>query len=137
MSEENNNYFFALREHADLCENKLNYFSKKLAANTLSDDDYFAIERLLQILIEAAIGVSKHMVRAYGQTPLVSAYDNFQILADHKVLSSKELATWKSIVGLRNVLLHDYLRVDRNIVTSVLKKHLYLLVSAFIKKRSD
>ncbi len=77
------------------------------------------------------------MVRAYGQTPLVSAYDNFQILADHKVLSSKELATWKSIVGLRNVLLHDYLRVDRNIVTSVLKKHLYLLVSAFIKKRSD
>jgi uncharacterized protein YutE (UPF0331/DUF86 family) len=45
----------------------------------------------------------------------------FEILAQHQILETEALTGWRKVIGLRNVLVHDYLNVDPDIIRSVIK----------------
>ena len=62
----------------------------------------------LQILIENAIGKTKHLIKASGETVPVSAYDSFASLHAKKHISDAELQQWNAAVGLRNRIVHGY-----------------------------
>ena len=91
-----------------------------LALRTLSNLEYRAAERILQVSIEASIGVAKHWAKTLaGHTPQ-DAYQAFEILAQRGELSPDTLIGWRKIIGLRNALVHDYLNIDPEIIRSVI-----------------
>lgn len=100
---------------------------------TFNNRDYYATERLLQVLVEACIGISKHWLKALKKTVPNDAYKTFELLVQFNLLPESDLTTWRKIIGLRNALVHDYLNLDRRIVLSVLREKHYLKLNQFIK----
>ncbi len=133
MAKEKNNYQASILEHTEQCIHKLDNFFTLLSKEKLTDTDYLAIERLLQVLIEAGIGFAKQWLKHLGKPVHINAYENMQALCDLDLMDDKELTTWKSMIGLRNVLVHDYLNIDRNIIQAVLKQQAYHAVIQFIQ----
>jgi uncharacterized protein YutE (UPF0331/DUF86 family) len=75
-----------------------------------------ACERLLQIAIEAVIDIC-HMFLRKLRLGLPSEEDDvFEKLSQAGVVLSQMVATLKRMKGLRNILLHEYGRVDDRIV---------------------
>jgi uncharacterized protein YutE (UPF0331/DUF86 family) len=75
-----------------------------------------ACERLLQIAIEAVIDIC-HMFLRELRLGLPSEEDDvFEKLSQAGVISSQMVATLKRMKGLRNILVHEYGRVDDRIV---------------------
>ncbi len=95
--------------------------------------DYYATERLLQVLVEACIGISKHWLKSLKKTVPNDAYKTFELLVQFNLLPESDLTTWRKIIGLRNALVHDYLNLDRRIVLSVLREKHYFQLNDFIK----
>ena len=85
---------------------------------------YGNAERYLQLAIQAVLDVSNHIVADMSLNLPSDSKELFQLLATHKVLPvplSKKLA---SMAGLRNVLVHEYLEIDRRRVYRVLRDEL-------------
>jgi uncharacterized protein YutE (UPF0331/DUF86 family) len=71
-----------------------------------------AVERWLQLSIEACIDIATHVVAAEGWTPAGSARDAFLVLANHGKVPLDLAQRLGSAAGMRNVLVHDYVAVD-------------------------
>jgi uncharacterized protein YutE (UPF0331/DUF86 family) len=71
-----------------------------------------AVERWLQIAIEACLDVAYHVVAAEGWTPPDIGRAAFMTLAAHGRLSPELAARLGRAVGLRNLLGPDYVAVD-------------------------
>ena len=71
-----------------------------------------AVERWLQVAIEACMDVAYHVVASQGWTPPESARAAFGALAAHGMLPSDLTHRLGSAAALRNVLVHDYVSID-------------------------
>ncbi|MFQ2707418.1 type VII toxin-antitoxin system HepT family RNase toxin [Aeromonas caviae] len=115
-----NAYIGALRISLSRYQAELSEIRAILAQRALSNLEYRAAERTMQVSIEACIGVAKHWARALaGHTPQ-DAYQAFEILAQRGELPPDTLIGWRKIIGLRNALVHDYLNIDPEIIRSVI-----------------
>ena len=63
----------------------------------------------LQVLVEACIGAAKRWVKHLGLAVPLDAYPCFEKLVEKGRTSPHAADAWRRIVGLRNVLVHDYL----------------------------
>lgn len=127
-----NNYLAAVREHASTCVRDLKVYSTHLKQGQLSQTEYYAAERLLQVLIESAIGLCKNWVKEIDHIPPGEAYANFNRLYEKKIISHDQLEQWRKIIGLRNVLVHDYLKIEPRVIEGVLKNELYHFILNFM-----
>lgn len=91
-----------------------------------SFDDYVrsiekrrACERLLQIAVEAVIDICAMLVQGLRLGLPAEEDDVFEKLAQHGVLSQKMVETLRRMKGFRNILVHEYGRVDDRIVFDV------------------
>jgi len=75
-----------------------------------------ACERLLQSAIEATIDICHMFVRTMRLGLPSEENDIFEKLSQAGVISPQMVATLKRIKGLRNILVHEYSRVDDRIV---------------------
>jgi len=75
-----------------------------------------ACERILQIAIEATIDICHMFVRGMRLGLPSEEDDVFEKLSQAGVISSQMVATLKRMKGLRNILVHEYGRVDDHIV---------------------
>ncbi len=91
-----------------------------VAERPLSNLEYRAAERTLQVAIEACIGIAKHWAKALAGHSPQDAYQAFEILVQRGELSADGLSGWRKIIGLRNALVHDYLNIDPEIIRSVI-----------------
>lgn len=98
----------------------------------LKNRDYYATERLLQVLIEACIGISKHWLKFLGKTVPNDAYKSFELLVSNELLTVTELIKWRKIIGLRNALVHDYLNLEKETILDVLQQGYYQQLEQFI-----
>jgi uncharacterized protein YutE (UPF0331/DUF86 family) len=71
-----------------------------------------AVERWVQLAIEACIDVATHVIAEEGWTPPASGRDAFVVLAAHGRLSLDLSRRLGQAVGMRNILVHDYVAVD-------------------------
>lgn len=73
-------------------------------------------ERYLQIAIQAVLDICNHIVADLGlEAP--SEYSQVpEILANQKILPKQLSKRMASMIGLRNILVHEYLKVDRRLV---------------------
>jgi uncharacterized protein YutE (UPF0331/DUF86 family) len=137
ISPELQTYLHELQAHAENIVSELDEISELSATANLSNRDFYAAERVLQVLTEACIGSAKHWVKFLNKTAPVDAYQAFELLLSLGRLSHQELPTWKRIIGMRNALAHDYLNVDRQIVLGVLQQQAYRQLLVFIRRAGD
>lgn len=87
-------------------------------------EHYGSAERFLQLAIEAITDLGNHVV-ADLRLGVVNWYSDIPtILAEHQYIDTELRERWIQIIGFRNVLVHDYLDVDRKIVYEVLQHRL-------------
>lgn len=104
--------------------------------NTLNPFEYAACERFLQILIESGIGLAKQWLKHLKKPVKSDAYSNFEELYSYKYIGSQDLSLWRSAIGLRNALVHEYLEIDRNVITELLTSMKYREILQFILNSS-
>jgi uncharacterized protein YutE (UPF0331/DUF86 family) len=78
----------------------------------------------LQRAIQATIGLSSHLILGRGWGLPDSLKAHFQILADQKVVSPELATHLRAMVGFRNIAVHDYDRLDREILKGILRDRL-------------
>ncbi len=88
----------------------------------------------LQVLIENAIGKSKHLLKLTGEPVPVSAYDAFASLERHGNITLPELTQWNAAIGLRNRIVHDYMNIDINFVYELITNNQHLFIGEFLRK---
>ncbi|MGL4885353.1 MAG: type VII toxin-antitoxin system HepT family RNase toxin [Aeromonas veronii] len=115
-----NAYISALRISLSRYQAELSQIHAILAQRALSNLEYRAAERTLQVSIEASIGVAKHWAKALAGHSPQDAYQAFEILVQRGELTPDSLGGWRKVIGLRNALVHDYLNIDPEIIRSVI-----------------
>lgn len=85
-----------------------------------------------QILIENAIGKSKHLLKTENQTVPISAYDSFAALERLGKISEESLERWNATIGLRNKIVHDYMNIDMALIYDLMVKNQHHFVASFL-----
>jgi uncharacterized protein YutE (UPF0331/DUF86 family) len=76
----------------------------------------------LQRAIRAAIDLAAHLIsgRAWGLPDSLKAH--FRILADQRVIDPGLADRLRSMVGFRNIAVHDYEKIDRGILKAIVQR---------------
>lgn len=128
------NYLTAIRQHSQECLEDLDSFAVIAAERHLNRIERRAAERVLQVLIEACIGVAKYWLKVSHKVVPLDAYESFSKLAELQQIPSTDAVHWRKIIGMRNALVHDYLKIDYELVHALLSRKEYRILSDFIAK---
>jgi uncharacterized protein YutE (UPF0331/DUF86 family) len=82
------------------------------------------VERTLQILIETCLDIANHIIADEGMRLPTGYSDTFAILKENKVISGSLFKTMESMAKFRNIIVHQYEKIDPEIVVSILHKKL-------------
>ena len=85
---------------------------------------YGSAERFLQLAVEALIDLGNHVIADLGLGEVDSYGDIPSLLAAEGHLAEGSKETWIQMIGFRNILVHEYLDIDRSIVYDVLQERL-------------
>ena len=85
---------------------------------------YGNAERYLQLAIQALLDISNHIVADMNLSLPADSRDLFGLLAKHKVLPVRLAKRLLPMAGFRNILVHEYLEIDRHRVYRVLENDL-------------
>lgn len=118
-----NAYTTAQRQHLAECEQDLETLRGELESRSWTRIERSAAERTLQVLIESCIGIAKHWAKQ--STGHLSAEPRKAIEALREKGLIDDTIPWNKVIGLRNVLVHDYLDVDVEILESVIRQQYY------------
>lgn len=116
-------YCASMRAHLQTLRSDLSTLQEKSLNGGLNRFEYLAVELNLQRLVESAVGIAKRLLKAEGERPAdLEARQLFARLSALGVDTGE--VNWPGAVGLRNVIVHDYLNVDSAIVYEVLNQGL-------------
>ena len=85
---------------------------------------YGNAERYLQLAIQALLDISNHIVADMNLNLPADNRELFGLLAKERVLSARLAKRLAPMAGFRNILVHEYLEIDRRRVYRVLKDDL-------------
>lgn len=91
---------------------------------TANPERYGSAERFLQLAIEALNDMGNHIIADNELGVVNRSSDIPRILAQKNGLDNELCELWIKMIGFRNILVHDYLDVDRGIVHEVLQQYL-------------
>ncbi|ACB86120.1 type VII toxin-antitoxin system HepT family RNase toxin [Natranaerobius thermophilus] len=92
-----------------------------------------SVERFLHLTIEALIDIGNHIISA-DNLGTVNVYRDIPvILYDNNYINDKEKDLFIRIIGMRNVLVHDYLDIEKETVYRILTENLSDLKSLLKK----
>ena len=83
-----------------------------------------AVERSLQVAIEICLDVGRRLISVRGFRYPHDNQDVFRILAEEGVLPQDLLPTMLDMTRFRNLIVHDYARVDDAKVYAILRHRL-------------
>jgi uncharacterized protein YutE (UPF0331/DUF86 family) len=82
------------------------------------------VERTLQMAIEVCVDVANHVIADRGLRVPATYAEAFDVLAEAGLLPGPERDAMVQMVGFRNVIVHEYARVEADIVVRILREHL-------------
>lgn len=99
---------------------------QKVNKKKFTEDFHFygLAERYFQLSIEIVLDVGKLILVAKNLKRAEDNGDVFEILNDNKFISKKLFSRLAGINSFRNILVHDYEKIDREIVYKKLQKNL-------------
>jgi uncharacterized protein YutE (UPF0331/DUF86 family) len=83
-----------------------------------------AIERTLQVAVEACLDVARRIIALEGYRYPVDNRDTFRVMVEEKILPPALLNPLLEMAGFRNLIVHDYAKIDDAIVYGILMKRL-------------
>jgi len=87
-------------------------------------EHYGSTERFLQLAIETLTDLGNHVIAELALGTVDYYSDIPSILVEHGYLDDELREKWVRMIGFRNILVHQYLDVDRRIVYGILHKDL-------------
>lgn len=105
--------------------NKIERF-KEISLEEFLKDDIIqdVVEYNLFIAINMMIDIATHIVVDNNMGSPETLGEAFNILNKDKYLNDDETKIYKNMVGLRNILSHEYINIDKKIIYSILKNNL-------------
>ena len=109
----------------DHLEKKLNYlqdveqFNKEEFSN--NQDIYFRYERALHLAIEAVIDLGNHLIADQNLRTPESNRDIFKVLYENELINKQLYTNLEKMAGFRNILVHDYLTLDRELEYEIIQ----------------
>ena len=82
------------------------------------------IERTLHLAVETCMDLADHLVADRRLRVPETGAESFEVLAEAQLLPGELAAKLASMVGFRDILVHDYTRLDPAIVIRVLRQDL-------------
>ena len=82
------------------------------------------IERSLHKAVESCLDIGKHLIAAMGLRTPEDYSDIMVILAEAGILPKEDLLKFKKMAQFRNVIVHNYEKIDPQIVLAVLQNNL-------------
>jgi uncharacterized protein YutE (UPF0331/DUF86 family) len=82
------------------------------------------IERTLQIAIEVCLDLAGHIISDRGYRVPNSYADTFNVLFENRIVDLRLLAALEKMARCRNFIVHNYDKIDPEIVVGILKKNL-------------
>ncbi|MBI3793326.1 MAG: DUF86 domain-containing protein [Nitrospinae bacterium] len=117
---------------------ELSYFRAITVSELASDKRAMAaMERFLYLICDSVISLAEMLVAARGFEHAESYGENADILLSHGEITAEESEALHRITGLRNVLSHDYEKLNLEILKNVVDKKLSEIegiVNTFSKK---
>ena len=83
-----------------------------------------AAERYLHLSIECLLDIGNHIISDRGYRKPETYGEILQILAEKKVIPEELFREMEGMAAFRNVLVHDYLKLDLDKVYQVIKERL-------------
>ncbi|GAX90517.1 type VII toxin-antitoxin system HepT family RNase toxin [Effusibacillus lacus] len=81
------------------------------------------VERTLHIAIEACLDIANHIISYEGYREPKSNKDTFEILEEQHIIDKNLAEKLKKMAQFRNVIVHDYVTIQEQIVYAVLVNH--------------
>ncbi len=122
-------YLDSIVEHLAELKEEFAELSHIVKQRPLSALEYRALERNLQLLVEACIGLGKRVLKAQGSNIPSEARKVFAKLGTKNL--DRSGIEWIKVIGMRNAIVHDYLDIDVARVTAVLQSGDYLKLFEF------
>lgn len=105
------------------CLIKLNNARNTPYEDFINDEDLQdQVERNLQIAIQICLDIGNHIISALGFHPPETYSDIFEILGKENIIPVDFAQKIKTMAGFRNILVHDYIKVDNKLVFESLQK---------------
>ncbi len=82
------------------------------------------VERTLQIMIELCIDIANHLISDKSMRLPTGYADTFKVLIENQVISKNLFKTMEKMAKFRNVVVHQYEKIDPAIVVSILHRDL-------------
>lgn len=82
---------------------------------------HYEIERLLQLAVDLSIAIGRRVLLLKKIDSPDSARDVFITMGANRIISKKLAAGLADAVGLRNILVHEYQKIDEDILFGGLK----------------
>ena len=94
------------------------------------------VERTLQLSVESCLDIGNHIISDLGLREPANNRDVFIVLVENGYLEKHKQETFEKMAGFRNIIIHDYAKIEPEIVFSVLQKGLVDLryFAAAVKK---
>ena len=125
-------YISAIQEHVADCIEDLDSLAEIAEHREWTRIERKAVERLLQILIEACIGAAKQWLKHQAKVVPSDARQTIQKLADYSQITHEEAEKWTKVIGMRNAIVHDYLNLDRRVLKAVVESGTYKNLQEFV-----
>ncbi|MGI6469734.1 MAG: DUF86 domain-containing protein [Syntrophomonadaceae bacterium] len=81
-------------------------------------------ERFLHLAIESVIDISNHIISDLRYRKPESNRDIFAVLYENEVIPFDLKDSLSNMASFRNILVHDYIKLDRALVYGFIKNHL-------------
>jgi uncharacterized protein YutE (UPF0331/DUF86 family) len=82
------------------------------------------VERTLQLMIETCLDISGHIISDEKWRVPESYADVFHILIENRMLDKSRLDAFTIMAKFRNIVVHDYEKIDPEIVIGILRRNL-------------
>ena len=96
----------------------------------LSTPEYYgSAERFLQLAIETTIDIGNHIIADMNLGKTRWSSDIPSILEEKGIIQLELRETWIKMIGFRNLLVHDYMDIERQKVYEILQEKLKDLIT--------
>lgn len=119
-----------VRERLQYLRNEVQYLKREGAA-VPSFESYVndvrlrrAVERSLQVAVEACLDIARRIIAIEGFRYPENNQDTFRVLVEEKIVPARLLDTLQEMARFRNLIVHDYAKIDDARVYGILKQRL-------------